>query len=53
MHNDRILIVVGRDGLGYISKLDDKFVLPFQSLGRIPKQKTVIPFERIELVEIK
>jgi hypothetical protein len=29
MYNDRILIVIDKDNLGYISKLDDNSVLPF------------------------
>jgi hypothetical protein len=53
MHNDRILIVFDREGVGYISKLDEKFVLPFQSLARVPKRKVTIPFDRITSVERK
>lgn len=53
MHNDRTLIVFDREGVGYISKLDEKLILPFQSLARVPKRKTTIPFERIIGLEKK
>jgi hypothetical protein len=47
MYNDRVLIVIGKDNLGYISKFDESLVLPFEQLARIPNRKVIIPFDRI------
>lgn len=47
MHNDRLMVAVGYETLGYVSKLDNSVKLPFESLAAIPKQKNSIRFDKI------
>lgn len=47
MYNDRVLVVLDKDEIGYISKLSSGIILPFQTLANIPKRKGSYSFDRV------
>lgn len=48
-----MLIAIGYETLGYISKLEEKVRLPFETLASVPKQKQMLRFDKIITLDKK